>query len=317
VGGARGGHYRSMSNQDGPAGLRSGLRDAFRLERPLPPTPASRRLRRLIALTALSVIAVEAVTFLAAEEAGFSLAVRTMWALLRVIGFLVLMRAVRYGRSAAKPFGLILAITTVFAVARLAQPRNGSLVPRPEVIGGLVVLAVLCGAVVWLLYRSPAVHEHLSTRPMRRHVPGWVLTARVAVLAYGALLLIPFLVAVGTLFDPEARRLPVPYTVGLLIIWFVLFLAVGFTVPLGSFFVVVGKGWARWLVGGLSVVVLVVQPLLCYALLGPDGLLRDGVPMVLTALIGLYALHRSRGAATWVRPGSGTPPVAAGTAERA
>jgi hypothetical protein len=310
-------NQEGLSVQEARTGFRAGLREAFKLERPLPATPASRRLRTLIAITALTVIVVEAIAFLAVEEAGFALFVRTMWAALRVIGFLVLMRAVRYGRAAARPFGLILAITTVFAVARLAQPRTGGLVPHVEVIVGLVVLAGLCGAVVWLLYRSPAVQEHLATRPMRRHVPGWVLTARVAVLAYGALLLIPFLVAVGTVFDSESRRLPLPYTLALLGLWFVLFLAVGFTVPLGSFFVVVGKRWARWLVGVLSVVVLVVQPWLCYALLGVDGLLRDGAPMVLTALIGLYALHRSRGVATWVRPGSGTPPVAAGAAERA
>ena len=73
-------------------------------------------------------------------------------------------------------------------------------------IVGFAVLAVLCGLMVWLLYRSPAVQDHLSTRPVRRHVPGWVLTARVAVLAYGALLLIPFLVAVGTAFSEPANR---------------------------------------------------------------------------------------------------------------
>lgn len=302
-----------MANQES---RRAGLRDAFRMERPLPATPASRRLRALIAVTAATVVVVEVVALTSADEPGFSLAVRTGWALLRVIGFLVLLRAVRYGRSAARPFGLILAITTVFAVARLTQPRTGGFVPDPEVIAGLVVLTALCGAVVWQLYRSPAVAEHLAARPVRRHVPGWVLTARVAVLAYGALLLIPFLVAIGTLFG-DARRLPLPQTVALLALWFVLFLAVGFVVPLGSFFVVVGKGWARWLVGVLSVVVLVVQPLLCYALLGLDGLVRDGAPMMLSAMIGLYALYRSRGVATWVRPGSGTPPVAASAPEGA
>jgi len=281
-------------------GWRTSLRDAFRLERPPPPTPASRRLRRLIALTAITVVVVEALNLLSVDEPGFSLLVRTLWALLRVIGFLFLMRAVRYGRSVARPFGLILAVTTVFAVARLAQPREGSLIPQPAVIAGFAVLAVLCAAVVWLLYKSPAVDEHLSARPMRRHVPGWVLTARVAVLAYGALLLIPFLVAIGTLFD--GRRLPLPVTLALLATWLALFLAVGFVVPFGSFFVVVGRTWARWLIGALSVVVLIAQPLLCYALLGLDGLLRDGVPMIITALLGLYALHRSRGLETWVRP---------------
>jgi hypothetical protein len=274
---------------------------ALRLERPVPPTPASRWLRRLIGLTALAVVVVEAVNLLMADEPGYSLLVRTFWALLRVIGFLVLMRAVRYGRSVAKPFGLILAVTTVFAVARLTEPRTGSLVPPVEVLVGVGVLAVLCTGIVLLLYRSDAVHEHLSARPVRRHVPGWVLTARVAVLAYGALVLVPLLVGIGTLFS-ENRRHQFPVTLGLLEIWALLFLGVAFVLPFGSFFVLVGKGWARWLIGAVSVVVLVLQPLLCYLVLGLDGLLRDGVPLIVTAVLALVALHRSRGLQTWIRP---------------
>ena len=129
---------------------------------------------------------------------------------------------------------------------------------------------MLCAGVVWLLFKSPAVDEHLSGRPVRRHVPGWVLTARIAVLSYGALTLVPFLVAVGTLFGD--RRLPLAATLLLLGAWFALFLVLGFVLPFGSFFIVLGKGWARWLVGTLSLVVLVTQPLLCLALLGRDGL---------------------------------------------
>ena len=184
-------------------------RDAFRLDRPVPPTAASRRLRALLAVTAASVVVVEAVNLLSVDTPGFSLSVRTVWALLRVIGFLVLIRAVRFGRAAARPFGLILAVTTVFAVARLAQPREGSLVPPSAVIVGFGVLAALCAAVVWLLFKSPAVDEHLSARPVRRHVPAWVLTARVAALSYGALTVVPFLVAIGTIFGdapPPAGR---------------------------------------------------------------------------------------------------------------
>ena len=276
------------------------LRDAFRLERPVPPTPASRWLRRLIAVTALAVIVVEAMNLYVTDEPGFSLFVRSSWALLRVIGFLYLMRAVRYGRAVSRPFGLILAVTTVFAVARLTEPRTGSLLPRIEVLIGVGVLAVLCTAVVLLLYKSNAVDEHLSTRPVRRHVPGWLLTARVAVLAFAALVLIPLLIGVGTLFSDE-RRQSFPATVGLLVIWSVLFLVTAYVIPVGSFFVIVGKGWARWVVGAVSVLVLAVQPALCYAVLGLDGLLRDGVPLIVTAILALVALHRSRGLPTWVR----------------
>lgn len=280
------------------------------MDKPVPPTPASRRLRALIGVTAACVVVVEALNLLSVDEPGFSLLVRTVWALLRVIGFLILMRAVRYGRAAARPFGLILAVTTVFAVARLAEPREGSLVPPSAVILGFGVLAALCAGVVWLLFRSSAVDEHLSTRPVRRHIPAWVLTARVAVLSYGALTLVPFLVAVGTVFGD--RRLPLAVMVALLGGWLLLLLVLGFVLPFVSFFLVIGKGWARWLVGLLGMVVLVAQPLLCLALLGIDGLLRDGVPLMVTAVLGLYALHRSRGLPTWVRPNPGTPPVAPG-----
>ena len=139
-----------------------------------------------------------------AAEAGFTLFVRTVWALLRVIGFLVLMRAVRYGRMSARPFGLILAVTTVFAVARLAEPRSGRLLPPVPVVVGVRRLA---GAV-----RG----DGLAAVPLRRgarapvrpagapaHHP-WVLTARVAALAYAALLSVPFLVAVGAVFTDRA-----------------------------------------------------------------------------------------------------------------
>ena len=269
----------------------------------MPPTPAGVWLRRLIAVTAVAIVVVEAINLVASDEPGFSLVVRTVWALLRVVGFLVLMRAVRYGRAAARPFGLILAVTTAFAVFRLTEPRQGSLMPRTEILVGWAVLAVLCAAVVVLLYRSDAVAAHLAARPVRRHVPGWVLTARVAVLAYGALVLVPLLDGVGTLFSDE-RRHPVPQTASLLFVWTLLFVLVGVVLPLGSFFVLMGKRWARWLLGLVSVVVLAFQPLLCYAVLGPDGLLRDGVPMILTVVVALVALHRSRGAETWVRDGT-------------
>jgi len=279
---------------------RANLRDALRPQRPVPPTPAGTWLRRLIAVTAVAVVVVEAVNLLAADEPGYGLVVRTVWALLRVIGFLVLMRAVRFGRAGARPFGLILAVTTVFAVARLTQPREGGLLPDAYVLVGFGVLALLCGAVVVLLYHSDAVAAHLSGRSVRRHIPGWVLTARVAVLAYSPLVLVPLLVGAGTLFSDE-RRQPVPVAAAMLVTWAALFVVVTLVVPFGSLFVLMGKSWARWLAGLVSVLVLVLQPWLCYAVLGLDGLLRDGVPLIITAVLALVALHRSRGAQTWVR----------------
>jgi hypothetical protein len=207
---------------------------------------------------------------------------------------------VRFGRAGARPFGLILAITTVFAVARLAEPTRGSFVPRTAVIIGFAVLAGLCAGMVWALYRHPGVDAHLSTRPMRRHIPAWVLTARVAVISLIALIIVPLLIAAGDTFSSD-RREPVAIAVPLLVAWLAMALVLGFVVPPSTLFLLQGKAWARWLAGLVSVVALVVQPFLCYLLLGADGLLRDGVPLVLTAILALVALHRSRGLETWVR----------------
>jgi hypothetical protein len=300
---------QSVADESVPAGpsgdrILAGLKAALRPERPVPPSPAGRRLRRLIVAIILAIVVEEALTVIAADTPGYGLFVRVTWALARVVGFLFLMRAVRFGRVGSRPFGLILAATTIFAVARLAQPRSGGLVPAPAVVVGFVVLTGLCLALVWMLYTSPAVHEHLSGRQVRRHIPGWVLTARVCALAYSALLFVPFFVAVGTAFGRD-RRLSPSATLFLLGGWLVLALAVSASVPLLTFFVVVGQRWARWAVGTLSVVVLLLQPTLCYLLLGLDGLLRDGAPLVVAVVLALVSLHRSRGVPTWVRVARG------------
>jgi hypothetical protein len=135
------------------------------------------------------------------------------------------------------------------------------------------------------------------------------------VLSYAPLTAVPFLVALGTVFSTD-RRLPFPATVVLLSGWAALLALLTLVAPFSSFLVVVGRVWARWVVGFLGVVVLVLQPALCWALLGADGLLRDGVPLVIIALLGLWALHRSRGAVTWVRPNNGTPSAPASASSR-
>jgi hypothetical protein len=168
------------------------------------------------------------------------------------------------------------------------------------VLVGFGVLAVLCGTLVTLLYRSPAVAQHLEHRPVRRHVPAFVLTVRVAALSYAALVAVPLLVGVGTL-GGDQRRYPLTSTVLLLAVWAALLAVLVLVMGPASAFLVFGKSWARWVVGILTVVVLVLQPLLCYLVLGVDGLLRDGAPLVVTAVAGLVALHRSRGQPTWVR----------------
>lgn len=286
---------------------RPSWRELFAIDRPPPATPATRRLRRLILLTAVATVAVEVLNLGYAEDGGtFGLWVRTIWALLRALGFLALMRTVRYGRMSARPFGLILTITTVFAVARLVQPRREALLPAWPALAGFVVLTVLCVLVCWQLYRSPAIAGHLTRKPPRRRVPPWVLTARIVTLSYGALLLIPCLVALGTLWD--SPRLPLEYAVPIVGVWFAFSLAIGFALPWLGIFVVFGKRPARGLLAGLSVLVGLVQPVLCGLLLGVEGLLRDGVPLILTVLIGLYALWRSRD-----DPGGGAAPTGNGS----
>jgi hypothetical protein len=275
---------------------RPSLRELFTIERPPPATPATRRLRALIALTAAATVVVEILNLGTVAEPGFGLAVRTVWALLRGLGFLFLMRAVRYGRLGSRPFGLILAVTTVFAVSRLLIPRAGRLLPPLPVLVGFAVIFVLCGGVVWLLYRSRAIDRHLTRRPPRRHIPPWALSTRVAALSYAALLSVPCLVAAGTLAG--GHRLVFPVALALVAAWLVLAVAVGWLVPWVSLFAVYGRRWARWVLGLVTALVLVVQPVLCWLLLGPDGVLRDGAPLVVTATLALVGLWRTRGRPT-------------------
>jgi hypothetical protein len=275
-----------------PSPLGDAVRGAFRLERPPPSTPAVQRLRRLILVTAGATVLVDLINLEYAAEAGFGLVVRTVWALLRAIGFLFLMREVRFGRGAARPLGLILAATTVFASARLVQPRQRSYLPEWPVIGGVVLLTVLCGLIVWRLFRSGEVADHLSHRPARRSLSGWVVTARVAALTYGPLLLVPGLVALGTLFDEP--RLPMRSAVPLVLVWLTGAFVLTLVTSLVSFLTLFGKRWARCLLAAIGVLVLVLQPALCWLLLGLDGLIRDGLPMLVAAGLGLYALYRSR-----------------------
>ncbi|GIG85746.1 hypothetical protein [Plantactinospora endophytica] len=279
---------------------------------------AVRALTWLLAATAAATVVVDALNWWYAPERGFGLAVRSGWALLRTIGFLILIRHVRRGRAGARPLGLILAVTTVFAVGRLIVPRAG--VPALPGVLGFTVLALLCAAVVWLLYRSPALQEHLvrhpnrlvidrrgvswrEVAPRRPPVAGWLLTARVSAFTYGPLTLVPCLVAIGTIID--GRLLAVPTVV----LWFGIGIGVSYAVLFSTFFLLRGKSWAAGLLVLISVLVVAVDLAFCWLLLGVDGLLRDGVPLVVAAALTLYALHRAGRAA---RNGTGAEaPVAA------
>ncbi|WBB77474.1 hypothetical protein O7606_14380 [Micromonospora sp. WMMD882] len=260
-----------------------------------------RALTTLLYVTAVATVAVDVLNWWYAPEQGFGLAVRTGWALLRAFGLVLLVGHVRKGRTVARPFGLILVVTTVFAVGRLIVPRQG--VPPWPGIAGFAVLTALCVAVLWLLYRSPAVAGHLTrhrgrlvidrqgiswreTPPRRPAVAGWLLTTRVAAFTYSPLMLVPALVAGGAVLDGRLGAVPA------VLFWFGFALATSYAVLFCTFFLLRGRRWAGRLLVAVTVVVLAVDLPLCWWLLGVDGLVRDGAPLVAAAGLALYGLWR-------------------------
>ncbi|MEV6629588.1 hypothetical protein AB0M54_02405 [Actinoplanes sp. NPDC051470] len=262
---------------------------------------AVRALTWLLAATAAATVVVELLNFWYAPEPGLGLWVRTGWALLRTLGWLILIAQVRRGRAGARPFGLILAVTTIFAVGRLVVPQTGA--PVFAGVVGFGVLVVLCVSVVALLYRHPAVGEHLVRHPRkvtfgrdgltwdegapRREVSGWLMTARVSAFTYSPLMLVPCLISVGELGDKPEYLLAV-------IFWFVAGFGVSYVVLLTTFFLLRGKRFARVVLAWAGAAVLLIDLPLCYLLLGLDGLVRDGAPLVVAVALSSYALIRTR-----------------------
>jgi hypothetical protein len=265
----------------------------------------------LLGATAAATVVVELVNFWYAPEQAFGLAVRTGWVLLRSLAFLVLIWHVRRGRAAARPFGLILAGTTVFAVGRLIVPREG-LPPLPGVVG-FAVLTILCAATVLMLYRSPSVQRFLvrypsrlvvhregiswrETAPSRPQVTAWLMTARVAALAYSPLMLVPCLVAIGRVVDGELIAVPA------VVLWLVAGFAASYAVLFCTIFLMRGRSWARRLLVVITAAVLLVDLPLCWLLLGLDGLVRDGGPLLVAAATAMYGLWRAERASVGARP---------------
>ncbi|WP_436521298.1 hypothetical protein [Actinoplanes sp. HUAS TT8] len=256
-----------------------------------------RALTALLIATAVATLVVELLNFWYAPDHGVGFAVRTGWALVRTLGWLILIAQVRRSRATAKPLGLILAMTTLFAVGRLIVPTSG----RPA-LPGLIsfgVLTVLCVTVVTLLYRHPGIDAHLVNQPrrpvltreglsFREAPPGdpWVLTARLASFSYSPLMLVPALVAVGTL----RHRLEWTFAV---ILWILAGIAVSYAALLCAFFLGRGSHRARTTLVGVTLAVLAFDLPLCAVLLGLDGLIRDGAPLVVAAGLTLYALRRT------------------------
>lgn len=254
-----------------------------------------RVLTLLLAATAAATAGVELLNFIYAPDHGYGLAVRTGWALLRTLGWLILIWHVRRGRAGARPIGLILAVTTVFAVGRLVVPRTG-LPPLPGLIG-FAVLTVLCVVVVVLLYRHPALVRHPSrlvvTReglqwretPPKRTLSAWAVTARVAAFTYSPLMLVPALISVAEL---GAR----PQWLMAVVFWFAAGIGASYAVLVATFFLLRGKPVGSSLLGWVTAGVLVVDLPLCLLLLGVDGLIRDGAPLVAAAALTGYSLWR-------------------------
>jgi hypothetical protein len=135
-----------------------------------------------------------------------------------------------------------------------------------------------------------------------------LLTARVAAFTYGPLMLVAAAVAVGTIFD--GRLLAVPAVV----LWFVAGLATSYVVLFTAIFLLRGRAWAGALLVGVTLGVLTVHLPLCWWLLGVDGLIRDGGPVLVAAGLALYGLWRA--ARTPAGPGSAAtadPTVAGAT----
>ncbi|MFV2017162.1 hypothetical protein [Micromonospora sp. LOL_023] len=275
--------------------------DTVRTAAPRLPSPV-RLLLWLLVATAAATVVVDLLNWRYAAEHDVGMAVRSGWTLLRTLGFLVLIWQVRRGRASARPFGLILAVTTVFAVGRLIVPRTG--VPPLPGIAGFGLLAGCCLAVVWLLYRSATVRGHLVRHPARpvragrglawREVPpkrppvaGGLLVARVSAYTYPPLMLVPALVSIGVLLD--GRLVATPVVLG----WIVAAMATSYLVLLLSFFMLRGRRWARGLLVVVSLGVLAVDLPLCWWLLGVDGLIRDGVPLVVAVVLAFYGVWRA------------------------
>lgn len=256
----------------------------------------------LLMTTAVATVVVEGVNWWYSDDGGWGLFVRTAWGVVRALGFLVVVWHVRRGRASAPPLGLVLAVTNIFAVARLVVPRSGY--PAQPGIIGFAVVTALCVAGVVLLYRPTTMRAYLSQPHNRIRVtargiewgpadsarprpPGWRLTTRVAVLSYSPLMAVGAIVAFGVV--PE-RPVVLPLVVGWLVFALLSANATAFT----TMFMLRGKDWARGLLVALTLLVLAVHLPLCWALLGTDGLVRDGGPLTACAMVALVGLWRGR-----------------------
>jgi hypothetical protein len=113
-----------------------------------------------------------------------------------------------------------------------------------------------------------------------------VLTARLASFSYSPLMLVPALIAAGTL------RHRLEWTLAVLF-WILAGIAVSYVALLCSIFLRRGSHRARTALTWVTLMVLAFDLPLCRILLGTDGLIRDGAPLAVAAALTLYALRRT------------------------
>jgi len=270
-----------------------------------------RLLIALLLLTAVSTAAAEVLNWWFTRDADYGLFVRTTWALIRCLAFLVVIWQVRRGRASAPPFTLILAITTLFALGRLLVPKHGT----PSVLGIAIFawVAVLCAIILLLLYRSAVVREYLSRHPSRLvftaqgvewkamppkrpPIPARLITARVAALTYSPLVVVAAAVALGRVFHGRIDLL------NIVVPWLLGGMALAYLVGFLTLFVIRGKRWSRAALRWITLAVVAVDLPLCWLLLGMDGLIRDGGPLLVAALLVIVSLAGRPG--SQAQPGS-------------
>ncbi len=136
-----------------------------------------------------------------------------------------------------------------------------------------------------------------ETPPRRPEASAWLLTARVAAFTYSPLMLVPALVATAAILDGQLLAVPA------VLLWLAAGIATSYLVLFCTAFLLRGRHWAGTLLVVVTVAVLAVDLPLCWWLLGVDGLIRDGAPLVVAAALTVYGIHR----ATHPTPPPGPP----------
>lgn len=273
---------------------------------------ALRGLAVLLVLTGLVTAVVDVGTVVAltrSDAAGPSggaaaaLGVRTLWGVVRAVGFLLVPRHVLRGRVGARVVVVVLCVSILFSVARVTGHGQLTGRVRPLLYAGFGAVAVLCALVLAVLLGVPAVRAHLRSTG-GRHLPAWVAASRPLALALLPCMLVPFLVGViGVLSAGGGTGPDVPLLLAVpaLVGWLAVIGVVAQVLAPATAGLARGFRIARWVVVAATLLVLATQPALCLLFGGVDGLVRDGLPVVVVGLLLLHALGGPRRAHFGVR----------------